>query len=155
MPGCQLKGDFPLTDNLFCLPVSLKTALFFRVRFCIYLWQTGCYFTCVPCHLLSCLYRASQAKLTAIKVIQWLLVLQALPLDSHFLSYILQTVVSVSSAAAPESSCCPGGRGDFLLWGSSRTSAGCQTQLGELLACTLSLSVHFSPLCELVYLPAR
>lgn len=41
----------------------------------------------------------------------------------------LQTVVSVSVAAL-ESSCSPGGRGDFLLWGSSRTSAGCQAQLG-------------------------
>lgn len=62
-------------------------------------------------------YWASQTKLTVNKVIQWRFVLQGLPLDSHFLSYILQTVASVSSAAAPESSCCPWGRGDFLLWG--------------------------------------
>lgn len=91
-------------------------------------------------------YRGPQAKLTVIKVIQWWLVLPGQALDVYFRSHILQTVVSVSRAAAPKSSCCLAGRCDFLLWGSSRTSAGCQTQLGELLARALSLSVHFSPL---------
>lgn len=91
-------------------------------------------------------YRAQQAKLTVIKVIQWRLVLHGQALDSYFRSYTPQTVVSVNSAAAPRPSCCPPGRCDFLPWGFSRTSAGCQTHLGELLACPFSPSVHFSPL---------
>lgn len=48
--------------------------------------------------------------------------------------------LSVSSAAAPESSCYPRGRGDFLLL--RTTSAGGQAQLGELLACAPSFSLY-------------
>lgn len=76
-------------------------------------------------------------------MIKWQLLLQGLQLSLCFRPHFRQTVVSVSIAAAPESSCCPGGRVDFLLWGSLGTSAGCQTQLADVLH-ALSLSLHFS-----------
>lgn len=65
-----------------------------------------------------CTLTFTAASQTVIKVAQWWLT--AGPTHAGLLLPLL-TVVSVSGAAA-ESSCCPGGRHNFLLSGSSRTS---------------------------------
>lgn len=92
-------------------------------------------------------HRASQAELRVVRVTQWQLVLQGLPLDfrSYRESFQRAVLLPQSPAVVLED------RSDFLLW----TSAGCQPQLGELLACALSLSAHFSPLDVVVCICAR
>ena len=148
--GCQIKGDFPLTNNhWFSCSCYSETALFGWVK--VYEKKDA------ASGLYECFHAlwASQAKLTVIKVIQWQLVLLCLSLESYFRPYILQTGVSVSGAAAPESSCCPGGRDDFLLRGASRTSAAWQTQLGELLALNCFGTFLTSRCVGLYFLPAK
>lgn len=88
-------------------------------------------------------YPASQARPTVIKLMQGGLVLQGPPLYACFCSYIVfleHTVLLQTPAVVPETEVIsPTPRG------SSRTSAGCQTQLGEPSACALSPSVLLSP----------
>ena len=49
-----------------------------------------------------------------------------------------------SGVALPESSCCPWGHVDFLLFGSTGTSAGCQAQLDGLVTRSVTLPLHQS-----------
>lgn len=100
-----------------------------------------------------CYHRASRAELTVVKVTQWQLVLQGLPLDFRsdresfqraVLLLLLQSPAVVPEAEVISSSEAP-----------QEHLQAVEPQLGEMLACTLSLSVHFSTLDVLVCICAR
>lgn len=120
--GFKFSGIFPwLTEVHFPLSVTLKRPCFaaqglpfiYEKQDCI---QDVYHIICFN----GWCYRASQAKLTAIKAIQWQPVLQSLPMHSYFLSSPAHS--GFSEPAAAESSCLPRGRGVFFFKASCRLS---------------------------------
>jgi len=157
----KVRGISPLTDShCFSLPVSLKTALFSAIS-CIFINDKQDSVLHVPyqCALTPRITEPHRQNRPSLKWYNGGLCCLAYHWTrTSCLTSCRETSVLVSSGAAPESSCCPRARGDFLLWvGSSRTSAGCQSQLGELLACHalfLSLWTRLTaPVSWFVYLP--
>lgn len=119
MPGCQIEGGFPLP--------LWRQSCFSMWRFVFYYDKQGAILHVYPVNGFYALYQPQRQYWQSLKWHNEGLCSRA----CHWTRTSCFTSCRQLIQWAPQSSCCPGGRGDFLLWAFWKTSAGSQTRMAE------------------------